>query len=77
MFFRDSPFLRLFLYFRSEIRMLNFCCAEARLRYIDCVEITSDRSSCLQMFFITGNLKNSAIFKRKHLCLGLFLIKLL
>ena len=37
------------------------------------VEITSDGSSHLQMFFKTGDLKNLAIFKRKHLC---FLTKL-
>ena len=44
---------------------------------IDRVEITSDRSSRLQIFFKTGDLKNSAIFTRKHLCLSLFVIKLL
>ena len=35
-----------------------------------------NRSSCLQMFFKIGVLKNFVIFKRKHLRRSLFLIKL-
>ena len=34
-------------------------------------------SSCLQVFFKTGVLKNFAIFTRKHLCWSLFLILVL
>ena len=34
------------------------------------------KSSCLQMFFKIGCIKNFAIFTGKHLCWGLFLIKL-
>ena len=46
--------MRLFLYFRSETRILKDECAY-RLLYIDRVEITSDRSSRSQMFFKTGD----------------------
>ena len=52
-------------------------CAISRLLSIDHVEITSDRNSRSQMFFKTGDLKNSAMFARKHLCWSLFLRKLL
>ena len=34
------------------------------------------RSSCMQMFFKTGVIRNFAIFTEKHLCRSLFLIKL-
>ena len=34
------------------------------------------RSSCLQMFFKRGVIRNYAIFTEKHLCWSLFLIKL-
>ena len=52
-------------------------CAKTKLVSIDRVEITYDRSSHLQMFFKTGDLKILAIFKIKHLCWSLFLTKLL
>ena len=47
-------------------------CAKARLLWIGHFEIISDKKSGLQMFFKTGDLKNSAIFTRKHLCWSLF-----
>ena len=46
-------------------------CAKARLLLIDHVKIASDRSNHSQMFFKTGDLKNSAVFTRKHLCRSL------
>ena len=52
-------------------------CTKAKLLQMDCVEIRSDRGSHLQMFFKAGDLKNSAIFTRKHPCLSLFLMKFL
>ena len=38
--------------------------------------LISIRSSCSQMFFKVGVLKNFAIFTGEHLCWNLFLIKL-
>ena len=40
-------------------------CAKVRLLLIDRVEIISDKSSCSQMFFKTGDFKNSTISTRK------------
>ena len=67
LFFLRFMFLRLFLYF----------CSETRIKKKAGCAIASDRSSCLQMFFKTDDLKKLAVFTRKHLCLSLFLIKLL
>ena len=69
----------LLLFWDSRFFVLNkkfkrIGCAKDRLLKTDNVEMTSDRSSCLQMLLKTGDLKNSTI-ERKHLCLSLFLIK--
>ena len=60
--------MRVFLYFRSETRILK----EKVVQKADCfisivVKITSDISNRSQMFFKAGDLKISAIFTRKHL----------
>ena len=73
-FYFYFDYFYIFVLKRSNIKRIG--CAKARLLYIDHVEITSDRNSRSLMFFKTGDLKNSAIFTRKHLCLSLFLIKL-
>ena len=64
---------RRFLYFCSETRFKRIGCEKAGLHQIERVEIRSDRSSRLQMFFKTGNLKNFTIFTRNVLE-SLFLI---
>ena len=50
---------------------------EIRLLQIDYVEMTSDKSSCSEMFFKTGDFKISAKFTRKHMYWKLFFMKLL
>ena len=68
-------FLRLVLYFCSKTIGNSFKrvgCANARLLWINRVEITSDISSQSQVYFKTGDLGNSAIFTRKYLCWSLF-----
>ena len=76
-FLRFTIFEIIFIFLCQNKNFKRIGCVKARLLWIDHVKITSDRSNCLQMFFKTGDLKNSAIFTTKHLCWSLFLIKLL
>ena len=63
----------IFSFWHKNFKIIG--CGKPRLLKVAHFEIAYDRSSRSKMFFKNGDLKNSAVFSRKHLCWSLFFNK--